>query len=355
MLSHMRVGVARLLVVLFVVGASTLAPAPSAAQELDMTGGRTAADPAAVRAAQEEGDTNLKKGDYFARKGRQAEAKAAFERALAAYLKAWEAGAAPTLHYQLGLVYDKLGKSLDAAKQYRKFLSDAKDARGDERSNAQERLDVLMGAFGAVTINVDPVGASLELGGNPIGIAPLADPLLLLPGEYTLTISADGFVPQEAKLSVEAGSEAERKFTLDKVTIIVETPKQAPVGRELPDGTIAPPPVSKRWLWVGGGVTIALAGVATTTGILASKRHGVFTAAGSTDEERADARSSGRTLAFITDLTIGATLVAAGVTTYYYLTDYRPRAQGKVTGAERTALAPWLGSDGGGLAVVGGF
>ncbi|MBP6839308.1 MAG: hypothetical protein KA190_18570, partial [Kofleriaceae bacterium] len=146
----MRVGVARLLVLLFVVGATTLAPALSAAQELDMTGDRTAADPAAVRAAQEEGDTNLKKGDYFARKGRQAEAKAAFERALAAYLKAWEAGAAPALHYQLGLVYDKLGKSLDAAKQYRKFLSDAKDARGDERSNAQERLDVLMGAFGAV-------------------------------------------------------------------------------------------------------------------------------------------------------------------------------------------------------------
>ena len=120
-------------------------------------------------------------------------------------------------------------------------------------------------------------------------------------------------------------------------------------------GTIAPAPVSKRWLWVGGGVTIALAGVATTSGILASKRHGVFTAPGSTDDERADARSSWRTLAFITDLTIGATLVAAGVTTYYYLTDYRPRAQGKVAGPERTALTPWIAGDGAGVAVVGGF
>jgi hypothetical protein len=46
-----------------------------------------------------------------------------------------------------------------------------------------------------VTLAVSPEGALISLAGTELGKAPLAEPLILMPGTYTLSFQADGFQP----------------------------------------------------------------------------------------------------------------------------------------------------------------
>ena len=186
----------------------------------------------------------------------------------------------------------------------------------------------------------------------------MTEPIILMPGTYTLSFAADGFQPKDAELKVEAGSESERTIELDPIQVIVTPP---PVVDEAPvvAPVVAPAP-SKLPLYVGGGVAVGAAGIGLITGILAVSRHGTFTAGDSTRTEREDARSSGQSLALVTDLALGTAVVAAGFTAYWYFVKYKPGkakfdAEGQASTMSKVDVVPWVQSEAGGFSVAGSF
>jgi hypothetical protein len=200
---------------------------------------------------------------------------------------------------------------------------------------------------------IAPAGATISRDGVVIGTAPLAAPLVFAPGKYTLTFAADGFQPKDLEVKIDAGSETERKVELEPVPVAF-TPPPPPSSRE---GHVAPVPrtAPERWpLLVGAGATGGLAVTATITGILAVRRHSTYVAAASTSDQRASAKSSGQTLARVTDACLIGTVVGAAVTAYYYLQVYRGHASAheEVTKVE---VAPWVQPDTGGLVIAGKF
>src|SRR5688572_18063577 len=153
-------------------------------------------DPAAKAAAKkllDGGDGFLKKGDYYTKRKKADQAKAEYERALAAYVKAFELVPNPKIYYPMAIAEEKLEKWLEVATHFRAFLAQAPDADAKMRADAEKRLENAKMNIGVLALTITPEGAQVAIDGNVVATAPLADPLFLAPGEVTLSITADGY------------------------------------------------------------------------------------------------------------------------------------------------------------------
>jgi hypothetical protein len=297
-----------------------------------------------------------RKGDALTRQGKTADAKQQYDNAITAYLKAIEAGDDVSVYYALALVADKAGNTVDALKYLKTVLAPDSGVRADITKKAQAKLDELELKVGVVMLMVTPDGSTISVGGNQIAEAPMAEPLVLMPGTYMFSFAAVGYQPRDLEVKVEPGSETERAVELEPVPTVIKPPVvDEPESEVVP---VAQGP-SKLPLYIGGGAAIGLFAVGTITGIMAVSRHGTFTDPQTSPVNREDAQASGKTLALVTDLCFVGAVGAAAFTTYWYLKKYKPQAQLHV---ERQAgirpkvdVVPWVQPQASGLAVAGAF
>lgn len=296
-----------------------------------------------------------KKGDYLARKKKPDDAKAQYEEAANAYTKAIELGDDLNLYYDLAAIEEKLGKLDLAVKHLRVVVkAEADSVKPDILKKATEKRDDLLMQVGVVRLVIEPETTVVSLGGAELGAAPLPEPLILMPGTYTLSFAADGYQPKDLEINVEAGSEAERKIELEPIKVVV-----API-EERPDEPIVetpPTPPNKLPLYVGAGVAGGTLVIGIVTGIVAVAKHGTFTSPDATVTEREDARSSGQSFALVSDIALGTAVAAGAFTAYWYFFKYRP-AQAKLADEARPTpspemskvhLVPWVQPVAGGL------
>jgi PEGA domain len=312
------------------------------------------------------GRQSMLRGAYLAARGRSDEARAQFDNAAAAFTKAIDAGDDLGVYLELAAAEDKLGK-LDAAIRHVRRVVDAKTAvRPDIAKRAGSKLDELVGRVGLVTLVVVPAGASITLGGAELGTAPLPEPLVLLPGTYTLSFQADGFQPREAELHVDAGAEIERTVELEAVKVIVQPVRPASESRD----EVIPRSSGARGPFVlGAGISGAAAIGFGVFGGLASRHHATFTGRATSSAARDDARTRGERYALASDISLVTAVAAAGFTVYWYIYKYRQphRTSGTSsisvtsaaarTAADRSKLVavPWVQPESTGVAITGGF
>jgi hypothetical protein len=315
-----------------------------------------AKDPKLAKQWTKAADAASKRGDALAKQKKSSEAASQYADALMSWQKVIDNSddAAPVL--AAAGIESKLGKYHDAVRRLTKLL--ARKDIGSTRAGAQALLDDCSVHVGFVTLAVVPDDTIVSLQGATVGHTPLHDPLVMMPGEYTLEFVADGYQPKQVTVNVEAGTESERKIELEQIPIVV-VPKAKPV-----EVKFAPPIVqktSKRWLYVGVGSTAVFAGGALAFGLAARSKHAAYTDTGRSIEVRQAARVSGKRLALVSDISLGATAVALAATTYYYLAVYRKHAANtaKEESASLTShlvVAPWIEATGSaGLTLVGGF
>ena len=193
----------------------------------------------------------------------------------------------------------------------------------------------------------------MTLDGKELGKTPLPQSVFVAPGDYTFGFTADGYTPMEQKITVEAGSESERTFALDPIPVVVEKPKPPPPPPP------PPPAPDKLPLYIGAGATGAFTVTAMITGIMAVKRHNVFSRSDRVAMRREVNRSKGKTYALVTDLSIVAALASGGFTAYWYLKKYRPQLHPTEHppggGGPKVVVTPMVSPSGGGVAVSGWF
>jgi hypothetical protein len=111
-------------------------------------------------------------------------------------------------------------------------------------------------------------------------------------------------------------------------------------------------------------VTAVAFSVSVVTGILALGQHGTFTSPDSNGIQREDARASGRGLALVSDVALGATLASAGFTAYWYLFKYKPAKAAlsedpagppEVPVMSKVQVLPWVEPSVSGVSVAGSF
>jgi hypothetical protein len=282
-----------------------------------------AKDPKAMKKWAALGQVLMQRGSYLAARHRLDDAKQQFENAATAYRKALEMGDDINLYLELALAEDKAGRLDGAVKHLRRVASAQPGVRPDVAKRATAKLEELLARVGLVTLTVTPPGTSITLGGTELGLSPLAEPLVLMPGTYALAFQADGFQPREAELKVEPGSESERSIELEPVKVIVE-PVQPAVVEEAARVEV-PVRRSRLPLYAGTAVTLAAAAGAAILGTLAIRQHTTFTRRATSPADRADAQANGKLLALLADGAGITAAAAAGFTAYWYFYRYRQR------------------------------
>jgi hypothetical protein len=235
----------------------------------------------------------------------------------------------------------KLERDAEAIEAYTRYLAEVTDLDPAERAQAERDLVTLKAGLARVTLESRPDGAIVQDTRIPARGEPITNLYGAVQGRTELAIRRGHHV---LKARFPDGGESTWEADIDGGEHhVFERPAPAPpvpVTKEAPELRMTRPvPTS---VVAGGIATGVFAATTVITGVLAvSTRSDFDTANDGTQPDRAsDLRSTGQTLNVVSDVFLGATILAAGVTTYLYLTrpSVRASGQGAVQGIFRTSF-----------------
>ena len=195
------------------------------------------------------------------------------------------------------------------------------------RSNSAKRLieksRSSLGVSHVVRVSVGVAGASVLVDDLLVGESPLSKPLTMSTGRRKLTIQKKGHIPVTQRIDVAGGDNLELSFDL---TPIEQKPSQASTSK-LPPPTREPTMEPDRGMgtpfWVSLAATGVFAAGSGACGLLAlnaeSDNDDQLNSSNASKSELEDSKSKTERYALGTDILLGATLLAGGLTVYFAL------------------------------------
>ncbi|HET9955745.1 MAG TPA: PEGA domain-containing protein [Polyangiaceae bacterium] len=249
-----------------------------------------------------------------------------FEAASLELRRAYELAPSFRILYNIGLVNTELNDYAAALSAFERYLADGGPNVPPERqAEVRQQIERLSGRVGFLTVTTDPAGADVTLDDLPLAKSPIATPIRVNAGRRRISVAMTGRLPQTRVIEVAGGDRVNLTFELN------EPQSSAPPSRPLltdlqppsssPAAPSAPPPRAVPWaMW---GVTGALAVGAGTLGIIAlrerSDQKSLQEKFGVTESELDHADTRVRRFALLTDVLMGATVIAGGVSLYLTL------------------------------------
>lgn len=235
-----------------------------------------------------------------------------------------------------------------------------RDGRDDRVAFARERIDALAPRLSKLTIEV-PDGARVEglvvkLDGSEVGKAAWGVAAPVDGGTHVIEAAAPGRRPWRGEVEVQPEGDQQR-ITLEVLTEEATThePAAGPVVVAPATAPTEDTPTRRplgAGVYVAGGLTLVLGGVALGTGVSALSKADDFDAANSNPDEtiarREALRDDAQRAQLLNTLFTGAFVGGAVVTTVLVLV--RPEKPVKSAGVH---VAPWAGPGGGGVLVGG--
>jgi tetratricopeptide (TPR) repeat protein len=220
--------------------------------------------------------------------------------------RAYELAPSWKLLYNIGLCYGQRGDYVEAIKDLERYLKEGGDEiQKDRRDEVEKELAHLRPRIAHVTITTNVPDADLQIDDSPAGKV-TKEPVALNPGRRKIGLSKAGYFPAAQVISA-AGS--------DKKDVTIEL-KELPKYVDKKNPFVLPTVIS----WgatavglLGGGVAAYFATQAEDD--LANKR-----AALGGPELRGqldDLSDKTKTLALVTDIAFGASIIGAGISTYF--------------------------------------
>jgi hypothetical protein len=211
--------------------------------------------PAAAQAAS--AASPHERADELFTKAREAIQRKKFDVAHPLLVEAWSLRQADDIAGLLGQVELELGKHRDAAEHLTACLRllSAKDAA--KRQRIEESLEKARREVATVDLDVSPQGAQVLVDGTVAGLAPLADPIFLDPGEHTIEARLGGWEAAQEKVIVERGARHELSLVLARpdpapATVASASPQPTPLPSD--SGTDAPSSARTTVLTIEGAV-----------------------------------------------------------------------------------------------------
>ena len=116
-----------------------------------------------------------------------------YEPALEVLEQAFEVSPTPLLMFNIAMCEKALSRHLDAMRSFRRFF-ELQRATGEGNPKletmASDALDDLAPLVSTLDILDAPAGAEVTVDGNLVGTYPLAEPLYVVPGRHTVTVSS---------------------------------------------------------------------------------------------------------------------------------------------------------------------
>jgi hypothetical protein len=258
-----------------------------------------------------------------------------FRAALIEFKRAYEVAPNYRVLYNLGQSSMELQDYAAALRFFESYLAEGgKEIPADRRALAEGEVKKLQSRVARVTVTVNLDGAEVLIDDVLVGLSPLKEPVLVSAGRRKISAQRAGIPAMSRSVDLAGG---------DRLDVALElvaarpTTTATPLASSSAPPVIAvmpPPPPPERGLgapfWVSLGTTAALLGGTTLTGLLAVSAHSTFRddlqARGVSHDDVESARSRTKTLALVTDVLGGLTIVGAGLTTYFAVSAGPPRA-----------------------------
>jgi hypothetical protein len=267
-----------------------------------------------------------------------------FTAAMVEFKKAYELLPNYNVLYNLGQTARELKDYAAALGAFEQYLRE-----GGPKVTASRRKEVTLAVeelrrkVGTLKVVTNVAGAEIVVDDVAVGVAPLAEPVVVNVGRRKLSASSSGYAPVQR--IVDVASMAETAVTLDLSKLEANPPPLAPVAEAPP---VKPGTPLVNWVVLGATGASALA-TAVMGGLAVSARGGLKTALGTFPGDAqaiAAAQSKTRSFAIGTDVLFGIT--AAGAVTTAVLFAIAPRAAEKAK-ASGVTVSP------AGIAVHGAF
>ncbi len=233
----------------------------------------------------------------------------------------------PRVLANIAACFAQEGRAPEAVRTYRRFLREARDAPDRSRRDAQRAIAALAQDVGDVVLIVEPNGATVLIDGEEVGTAPLPGPTAAEPGTRTVEVRAAGHSPFSRSVTVPAGGEVNVSILLhalqqedpqDADAAPPRPPEQRPASPPAPAASA--PSNRATLLWVGIGVTTALALGAAVTGSLALAGESEYEDADTSIARRQALWDSTGTLVTVTDvLVVGAVVLGVATAAVFVL------------------------------------
>lgn len=260
--------------------------------------------------------------------------------------------------YNIGQLCGRLGDAGCSVRAYERYLREGgEEVPAKRRKEVEAEVKQLSRTLGRLTVSVSVAEADLVLDDEPVGKSPLAAPLAVSGGEHRIVATT----PE--------GARAEKRFALvaagtAAVELVLEVPPPPPAKEPEPAKAPEPPAAPK----ANEGAPFPIVPWAVTGGLAVATGVMSIFAAGAwgdykdtratypiTREELDSAHGAARDKFLVATAFGVATLVSAGIATYFTFGGKSPEAPGeKKRGAarpRRVALVPTPG----GIVLVGGL
>ncbi len=289
------------------------------------------------------GDRASEARQHFDR-GVQLYAEGEFAVALAEFERAYELMPNVRVLYNIAQLCFQLQKFSRARQALSRYLVDASRELTPERRAAVERdLAALALRTATLRLRVRVPGTEVMIDGVP---ATSAGPegFIIDAGERSVRVDKPGYRSVERHAKVVGG---------DRLDWVIELEPLLPpqVSRPPPPVPVAMEQPSSLPLWLPWVITGALAAGWATTGLLAldaqADKDELEGDTSSPESELLEARDSLRTLALVTDVLLGATVAATGVSLYLSLSSDGRDATAPPVGAVRLPRSAIVGLSGG--------
>lgn len=304
--------------------------------------------------------------------------------ALEAFQEAYRLAPHPTVYVNLANCYERLNRPLESLAHFERFLAEAENPTRQQRREVEAAISRLRSMIAELRLTIAPDGASVSIDDAETRRAPILEPIRLAPGTHSIEVRMAGHVTSRRSVTLNAGETQRLTIRLEPGTepAPIEPPVQEPPVQEPPpEGEpqaappieeVAVPPESSGGgftlrftpgVIIAGSTTIAFTLTAIICGSIALSSNAAFEDAvlrtmdtTLTDAERDQARQDGlaaadtaNTTSILTDVFMIGAIAAAGVTVFFLIVDGLSGEPEQ----ETARIAPWMGTDGGGLFLEG--
>jgi len=242
--------------------------------------------------------------------------KGEYRAALAEFEQAYRLAPSFRIYYNIALVNMALDDSAGAIQAFERYLQEGAGKVSKERTEEVGRqVSRLSRRAASLTLDVAEPNAQVFVDSSEVGESPLWRRLWLNPGHYNVSVrSQDGHL-KTRDVDVAGGDERLLSFA--------PSSSKPPETAALPKATAVDVPSTRAHGWIPYAITGTLGAATLAAGTMALVERGNERAAqqrqGVSLGELRDARSSVEHWALATDLLLGATAVAAGVSMYLAL------------------------------------
>jgi hypothetical protein len=168
-----------------------------------------------------------------------------YESAIEELKRAYEISPHFAVLYNLGQAYVALGKPVEAADAFQRYLDEGgAQVAAARRDEVQAAIAAQQASIATVAVDADVAGAMIAVDGVDVGRAPLAAPVRAAAGTHEIAAALDGYRRAAQSITVAGQQQARVSFRMERAAAVAALPAVALAPAPVPAAPAAAAPLA---------------------------------------------------------------------------------------------------------------